>query len=73
MHMSQGRNVKNIKDSEKLSFQKINFIVMTPMVHYIKSQTKFKRMTIRMLNEIKKDRNELKLSFKRIQINSYMK
>jgi hypothetical protein len=30
-------------------------------------------MTIRMLNEIKKDRNELKLSFKRIQINSYMK
>lgn len=40
MHMSQGRNVKNIKDSEKLSFQKINFIVMTPMVHYIKSQTK---------------------------------
>lgn len=40
MHMSQGRNVKNIKDSEKLSFLKINLIVMTPMVHYIKSQTK---------------------------------
>lgn len=58
MHMSQCSNIKTKDSNQKYHSKKLNSTVMTPMS--ILYETPFKRMTLIMLDEIKKDRNKLK-------------